>query len=71
MLETCSCTVEEALTAVEMIRGEKAEPTMEAKLKATFREMGSENDGEKKVHKVGRVVRSTLRSPSGLMLTYN
>ena len=32
--------VEEALTTVEMIRGEKAEATVEARLRAAFREMG-------------------------------
>jgi hypothetical protein len=41
-----------ALTAVEMIRGEKAEVTVEARLKAAFREMGYENEDKRKVHKV-------------------
>ena len=44
--------VDEALTAVELIRGEKAEATVEARLKAAFREIGYENDNERKVHKV-------------------
>ena len=35
-----------------MIREEKAEATVEARLRAAFREMGYENDGERKVHNV-------------------
>ena len=35
-----------------MTRGEKAKATVEARLRAAFREMGYENDGERKVHKV-------------------
>ena len=44
--------IEEALTTVEAIRGEKAEATVEAKLRAAFREIGYDNEGERKVHKV-------------------
>ena len=44
--------VEDALTAMEMTRGEKVEATVEARLRAAFREMGYEDDGERKVHKV-------------------
>ena len=55
ILTDCGMTeeaVEEALTAIEAIRGEKAKATVEARLRAAFREMGYENDGERKVHKV-------------------
>ena len=34
-----------ALTAIEAIRGEKAKATVEARLRAAFREMGYEDDG--------------------------
>ena len=64
ILTDCGITedaVEEALTAVEMIRGEKAEVTVEARLKAAFREMGYENDDEKKVHKVMRKLHDDIR----------
>ena len=59
ILTDCEMTedaVEGAPTAVEimveMIRGEKAEATVEARLRAAFREMGYENDNEWRVHKV-------------------
>jgi len=41
-----------ALTAVEMIRGEKAGETVESRLHAAFREIGYEDENERKVHKV-------------------
>ena len=44
--------MEEALTAIEAIRGERAKATVEARLRAAFREMGYEDDGERKVRKV-------------------
>ena len=55
ILTNCGMTeeaVEEALTAIAAIRGEKAKATVEARLRAAFREMGYENDGERKVHNV-------------------
>ena len=53
--------VEEALTAIEMTRGEKAEETVEARLRAAFREMGYEGDGERKVHKVMKKLHDEIR----------
>ena len=41
--------VGEALTAIEMIRGELVEETVEAILRAAFREMRYEKDGERRV----------------------
>ena len=55
ILTDCGTTedaVEEALTAVEMIRGEQAGATVESRLQAAFREIGYENESERKVHKV-------------------
>ena len=64
ILTDCGMTeeaVEEALTAIEAFRGEKAEATVEARLRAAFREMGYENDGERKVHKVMGKLRDEVR----------
>jgi len=44
--------IKTALPAVEGIRGEAAAATMEDRLRAAFREMGYENDSERKVRKV-------------------
>ena len=44
--------IETALTAVEGIRGEVVAATTEDRLRAAFREMGYENDSERKVRKV-------------------
>ena len=55
ILTDCGMTedaVEEALTAVEMIRGEQAGAIVESRLQAAFREIGYENESERKVHKV-------------------
>ena len=60
ILTDCGMTddaVEEALTAIEMVRREKAEATVEAKLRAAFREMGHENDGEKGAQGDGETTR--------------
>ena len=77
ILTDCGMTeeaVEEALTAIEAIRGEKAEATVEARLRAAFREMGYENDGERKVHKVmGKLhdeVRRVLREQETAVQTH-
>ena len=54
VLTDCGMTeeaVEEALMSIETIRGEKTKATVEARLRAAFREMGYEDDGERKVHK--------------------
>ena len=63
-LTDCGMTqdaVEEALTAIEEIRGEWAEATVEAKLRAAFREMGHEDDGERKVRKVSGKLHDEIR----------
>ena len=55
ILTDCGMTeeaVEEAFTAIEAIRGEMAKANVEARLRATFREVGYEDDGERKVRKV-------------------
>ena len=55
ILTDCGMTeeaVEEALTTIETIRGEKAKATMEERLRAAFREIGYANDGERKARKV-------------------
>ena len=44
--------VEEALTAIEAIRGEGGKAIVEARLRAAFREMGYEDDGKRKMRKV-------------------
>ena len=64
ILTDCGTTrdaVEEALTAIEAIRGEKAKATVEARLRAAFREMGYEDDGERKVHKVTGKLHDEIR----------
>ena len=77
MLTDCGMTeeaVEEALTAIEAIRGEKAEATVEERLRAAFREMGYENDGERKVRKVmGKLhdeIRRVLRDQGTAIQTH-
>ena len=77
ILTDCGMTeeaVEEALTAIEAFRGEKAEATVEARLRAAFREMGDENDGERKVRKVmGKLhdeVRRVLREQETAVQTH-
>ena len=65
---------EEALTAVEEIRGERSEAIVEARLRAAFREMGYEDDGERKVRKVmGKLhdeMRRVLREQETAIQTY-
>ena len=77
ILTDCGMTeeaVEEALTAIETIRGEKAKATVEARLRAAFREMGYEDDGERKVHKVmGKLhdeIRRVLREQETAIQTH-
>jgi hypothetical protein len=77
ILTDCGMTedaVEEALTAVEAIRGEKAQATVEARLRAAFREMGYEDDGERKVRKVmGKLhdeIRRVLREQGTAIQTH-
>ena len=55
VLTDCGLTedmVEEALTAVEAIRGETAQPLVKGRLTSAFREVGYMNDNERKVNKV-------------------
>ena len=64
ILTDCGMTeeaVEEALTAIETIRGEKAKATAEERLRAAFRKMGYENDGERKVRKVMGKLHNEIR----------
>ena len=44
--------METALAAVEEIRGEAVEATVEGRLRAAFREMGYDSGSERKVSKV-------------------
>ena len=57
-----------------MIRGEKAKATVEERLRAAFREMGYENDGERKVRKVmGKLhdeIRRVLRDQGTAIQTH-
>jgi hypothetical protein len=53
--------VEEALTAIEAIRGERAKATVEDRLRAAFREMGYEDDGERKARKVKGKLHDEIR----------
>ena len=66
--------VEETLTAIEAIKGEKAKGAVEARLRAAFREMGYEDDGERKVRKVmGRLhdeVRRVLQEQETAIQTH-
>ena len=77
ILTDCGMTedaVEEALTAIEAVRGEKAQATVEARLRAAFREMGYEDDGERKVRKVmGKLhdeIRRVLREQGTAIQTH-
>ena len=77
ILTDCGMTedaVEEALTAVEEIRSERAEAIVEASLRATFREMTYEDNGERKVRKVmGKLhdeIRRVLREQETAIQTF-
>ena len=66
--------VEEALTAVEEIRGERAGLTVETRLRAAFRETGYEDDEEMNVRKVmGKLhdeIRRVLREQETAIQTF-
>ena len=66
--------MEEALTAIEEIRGERAEAIVDARLRAAFRKMGYEDDGERMVRKVmdklHDEIRRVLREQETTMQTY-